>query len=1076
MTIKNVAPQRFAAIKIALAASASMMTLAVAAAAAAQEDDQVELTPPAQPVEDAPSTDTIVVTGSRIARKEFSSAAPVQVIQGDVAREAGLLDIDEILQTSPQSTGLQIDQSFIPFVLDNGPGATQVSFRGLDPERTLVLINGRRMAPAGVGGAPTTPDISLIPTILIDRIENLFDGASSVYGSDAIAGVANVILRRDFDGFQIDADGSLPFQGGGEQYTVAASWGMTGDNGFIGFGAEYQTNNRVARNQRDFLGRCEQELYYTPEGRILNQDTNYNPGVTINECVQFPLTNRIFIPIGFGSVYYTPGSTNVGIPNFSETQLGTTFDFDGDGLQDVDFKDPFYAYDASETAQNADFLPSNQTFSIYAYGEYNTGKGGNITPFFEAMFSNRQTSQYQPGAQFFNNVPATNPFNPCNIDLADNGTPADPSDDYPINPDGVNCLGIFGVNFGSIDSVQPILNINGDRDTRDTEVSQFRIVGGARGELPWLDGFIGFNGFTWEASASYSRSNGTDVFQGIDQDRLDLSLSTSVRNPDGSVTCGGTVPQVTPCVPVNLFAPNLYLEGGGFLTPEEAAYLYVPADFATTVEQTLAQVYVTGQVATLPWNQNPLSIVVGGEWREDAISSRPSAFRRDGRIHNFASDRGATGKRDLYEFFTELDTDLLSDMPGAQLLNINAAARWTEESNYGSAWTYSLKGIYKPVDWLTFRGSYGTSYRAPNSREQFLLGGTGFNNITDPCIVPLAARVASGNPNIPPTYDPNLDTRSAFTISQCQAQGVDPLSLGITTSPETNPIQSVEILTGGSNQLEDEESRAYTAGVVWEQPWTDAFGLMVSGTYYNIVVRDSVEEPGTGDVIRECYTIQSTASNAFCSRVTRDAQGFLSLLDTSFINIGRLTSKGIDYNLLLTKDFDAFGKPFDLSLDVRLSQLLEQEVEVLGSVDDNKGETDAPTWRGNANLIVSTGDVRFNWFTRWIGKGQEDIDLSDPVNNPPFVFDVACPDPTIRPGATGDTCRPVDFTGNYFVHNASVTWAPGDWVVTAGVRNVFDRSPELVDADGAFSVYNVPIGVGYDLQGRTAFMSVRKSF
>src|SRR3990167_2138620 len=146
-----------------------MMTLAVAAAAAAPEADQVELPPPAQPVEDAPSTDTIVVTGSRIARKEFSSAAPVQVIQGDVAREAGLLDIDEILQTSPQSTGLQIDQSFIPFVLDNGPGATQVSFLCLYPERPLVLINGRRMAPAGVGGAPTTPDISLIPTILIDR-------------------------------------------------------------------------------------------------------------------------------------------------------------------------------------------------------------------------------------------------------------------------------------------------------------------------------------------------------------------------------------------------------------------------------------------------------------------------------------------------------------------------------------------------------------------------------------------------------------------------------------------------------------------------------------------------------------------------------------------------------------------------------------------------------------------------------------------------------------------------------------------------------------------------------------------
>lgn len=1057
-----------AAIRLALAAGASIAALSIAGMAAAQEDE-VEEIPTEQAEEKAEPQDTVVVTGSRIARKEFSSAAPVQVILGDVARESGLLDIDEILQTSPQSTGFQIDQSFIPFVLDNGPGATQVSFRGLDPERTLVLINGRRMAPAGVGGAPTTPDLSLIPTILIERIENLFDGASSVYGSDAIAGVANVILRRDFDGFQIDTDAALPLQGGGEQYTVAASWGITGDNGFLGFGAEYQTNSRVARNQRDFLGRCEQELYVDADGNILNQDINYNPGVTINECVQFPLTNRIFIPIGFGSVYSTPGTTNISIPNFSETQLGATFDFDGDGLQDVDFKDPFYAYDASETAQNGDFLPDNQSFSIYAYGEYDTGKAGNITPFFEAMFSNRQTKQYSPGAQFFNNVPAANPFSPCNIDLADNGTPGDPTDDYAINPDGVNCLAIFGVNFGSIDQIQPILNINGDRDLRETEVSQFRFVGGVKGELPWLDNVLSLRDFTWEASASYSRSNGSDTFQGIDQDRLELSLNTSVRNPDGSVSCGGTVPQVIPCVPVNLFAPNLYQEGGGFLSPEEAAYLFVPADFSTTVEQTLGQVFMTGQLTTLPWNQNPLSIVVGGEWREDSINSRPSAIVRDGRLHNRASDRGATGKRDLYEFFTELDADLLSDVPGAELLNINAAARWTEESNYGSAWTYSLKGIYKPIDWLTFRGTYGTSFRAPNSREQFLLGGTGFNNVTDPCIVPLAARTPSGNPAIPPSYDATMDTRAAFTIAQCQSQGVDPFSLGITTAPEVNPVQSTEILTGGSDQLEDEESRAYTAGVVIEQPFTDAFGLTLSATYYNVVVRDSVEEPGIADIIRECYTIDSGASAAFCSRVRRDGNGFIDLLDTSFINIGRLTSKGIDYNILLNKDFDAFGKPFDLSLDVRLSQLLEQEVEVLGSIDDNKGETEAPTWRGNANLLVSTGDVRFNWFTRWIGKGEE--------VEPGLGFDVACPAPgPNRPLATGVQCQPVYFTGNYFVHNASVTWAPGDWVVTAGLRNVFDRGPELVDADGVFSVYNVPIGVGYDLQGRTAFMSVRKTF
>jgi iron complex outermembrane receptor protein len=197
----------------------------------------------------------------------------------------------------------------------------------------------------------------------------------------------------------------------------------------------------------------------------------------------------------------------------------------------------------------------------------------------------------------------------------------------------------------------------------------------------------------------------------------------------------------------------------------------------------------------------------------------------------------------------------------------------------------------------------------------------------------------------------------------------------------------------------------------------------------------------------------------------RDTNGFISLLATSFINIGCLTSRGIDYNLLLTKEFEAGGRPFDLSIDVRLSQLLEQEFEVPGAVDDNKGETESPTWRGNANLLLNTGDYRMNWFRRWIGKGAE--------GEPGLGFDLACPDPAIRPNATGVTCQPVYFTGNYFVHNVSLTWAPGDWVFTAGLRNVFDRWPELVDADGAFSVYIVPVGVGCDLQGRTAFVSAR---
>ena len=170
-------------------------------------------------------TERIVVTGSRIRRAEFSEASPVQIISGEISRELGLFNTGDMLQESNQASGVQYDNTFGGFVLDNGPGSSTISFRNLGAGRTLVLVNGRRMAPAGVGGAPTAPDLNLIPSIMVDRIENLFDGASTVYGSDAIAGVANVVLKKDVEGFQFVTGGSKPKGNGGEETEFGALLG-----------------------------------------------------------------------------------------------------------------------------------------------------------------------------------------------------------------------------------------------------------------------------------------------------------------------------------------------------------------------------------------------------------------------------------------------------------------------------------------------------------------------------------------------------------------------------------------------------------------------------------------------------------------------------------------------------------------------------------------------------------------------------------------------------------------------------------------------------------------------------------
>ena len=230
----------------ALAFSASAIAMLVAtpgwaqdaAAQAPAQSQEPDCTPQADgTLPDGCANGEILVTGSRIKRDTYSSPSPLQVLETDATQDVGQFDPTQILQRSEASAGQQIDATFGGFVLNNGPGSTTINLRGLGADRTLLLINGRRMAPAGVEGAPTNPSLNLLPGSLIERYELLLDGASSVYGSDAIAGVGNVILKKRFNGLELFARGNANPQGGGDDYTISGSWGKNFNNGFIGIGA-----------------------------------------------------------------------------------------------------------------------------------------------------------------------------------------------------------------------------------------------------------------------------------------------------------------------------------------------------------------------------------------------------------------------------------------------------------------------------------------------------------------------------------------------------------------------------------------------------------------------------------------------------------------------------------------------------------------------------------------------------------------------------------------------------------------------------------------------------------------------
>src|SRR4051794_5741813 len=198
----------------------------------------------------------IVVTGTRIRQPEFTSPDPVARIDPTIAQHEGKLNIADTLQSSPIAAGsTQITSALSSnFVTNGGPGSETIDLRGLGANRTLVLLNGRRAGPAGTRGGVSSFDLNVLPQSIISRIDILKTGASSIYGSDAVAGVVNIITKTDTDGIQLDANSSVPITGSGSQYQISATWGKKFDRGHVMVALDYYRQNELSRGDLPYLG------------------------------------------------------------------------------------------------------------------------------------------------------------------------------------------------------------------------------------------------------------------------------------------------------------------------------------------------------------------------------------------------------------------------------------------------------------------------------------------------------------------------------------------------------------------------------------------------------------------------------------------------------------------------------------------------------------------------------------------------------------------------------------------------------------------------------------------------------
>ena len=1078
--------------------------LAVAPVSLAQEDEGDEEDQPTVVEADDNEVEEVIVTGSRLKRDTYTSVAPLQVITGEVAREAGIIDATEIVQKSSVSSGTQIDVTFNGFVLDDGPGTETANLRGLGSNRTLLLVNGRRMGPAGVEGAPASPDLGLIPGSLVQQYDLLLDGASSIYGSDAVAGVLNVILRKDFDGLEIEAVPRQPYHGGGEQRVLSLTWGKNFDRGFVGVGSEYYSSDPVTFADRPWTAGCTKHVEIDEGGTTRHTGLWYptNLGMDTGECLVTSLAGRTFVPgTRFGSIYYTPGSSNGGWPNFSESSswYGTFgVDADGDGETDINFRD----YSLNGRQDYGQLYGPYTTLNVMAFGEYTFEGDMNLTPFFELAYVEDDYSQFDGEYLFFPDVPARNPFNICNPEGAgvDCGLAYN---ELLTNPNYVrqfadwyyprfNCFGVpyqycspatFGLlnpAFGPIETI-PLVAVRGDRNQVFRDLTQFRYVLGVGGDLPMLD-FANMSDWSFELAYVQSRSDGTARRPGIREDRLYLALGTySTDNiPCENDTGEELVADAAPgCVPINMYASSLYSSlVGDFGTQAERDYVFGSRDFTTEYIQTVLSYYMTGTLFELP--AGAVSAGVGVEYRLDEIISSPNETAREGLLFGFFKDGGAVGERYIREAFGEIEMPILADLPAATELTLNVSTRWTDDEYGGTAWTGSAKLAYRPINSLLIRATGGTSFRAPNLRELFLVGQTGFLTVFDPCLLPESAIDDFTN-----EYDPALDEREPHVLENCRANGIDPLvahNNGFNSySAEVAAVGALNV--AGEVNVNEETSESITAGLSWEQPFTNAFDLTLGVNYYSIEIENTIIEPGAQFIINDCYYSQ-TGVSPYCSRITRGELSsggtgpFIEYIDRGFINRDNETVRGVDFNVAFDTRFTAFDRPFQLGVDLNAHRLIERStlfVDDDGVPDFNEFQREwyYGEYRGTANARLDYDRWRLSWTTRYEGEGLQWLGGVDGFG-----------DVYASTGWTGDTClgppddllcRDLGDAPSYMVHAASVWYNADTWVVGVGASNLFDEEPPQLDAsEGPWGkVKNTPIGAGYDLQGRTWFLSAR---
>lgn len=624
-------------------------------------------------------TESIVITGSRIQRRDLVSSSPLAVVNSEEFQLSGAQNVESVINTLPQ-----VVPGTTSFSNNPGGGVATLNLRGLGAARTMVLVNGRRYM---FFDTQQITDLNTIPTFLLDSVDVVTGGASAVYGSDALAGVVNFRLRDNLNGVLAGGNYNLTERGDGRRYGghIAIGSDLADGRGNVTVYGEYYNRSSIFGNARGF---SEFALGDGDNGLVPLGSATTNRG-------RFSVAREQVIAAGNGLDAVTLGR---GAGNFG-TDFGANFGTPGVSTA---YRNPVDSYNYA--VDNFLMVPQER-YLLGGYGSYEVSDA--ITAYAEVSFvNNRVANELAP-------TPVTGTFN---IDLASQAQFLSAGDLAALQQTDANETAINAARaargqaplFGA--SAAPGLvavgvgrrvNETGSRNTLD-ERNAYRFLAGVKGPL--------FSDFTYDAYYSYARTRNANVQQG------NISRSAFQAGLDGTAT------------PISIFGPGTLTQG----MIDQVSILAQNGD--TSILQ-VAQASVAGTLGNLGLGADNIGLAAGVEYRKVRSEFLPDTALSSGDVIGFNGGLPTSGEYDVREVFGELRLPIAENQPFFERLEINGAARYSDYSlaAVGGAFTWAAGGEWEPVDGITFRGNYQKAIRAPNVGELF--GGTsnGFPAATDPC-------------------------------------------------------------------------------------------------------------------------------------------------------------------------------------------------------------------------------------------------------------------------------------------------------------------------------------------------------